>query len=173
MHAYETDTREIGGQSFMVEWFADEHMGPPWEEHDGHGPVSDWTTRDKRPGELVLNGDRHGWRRFYDFAEAVRIARRDGWNCAPYTHASKGAQAAAAARADFEYLRRWCDDQWHWCGIRVTLLDEEGIPSGISSDLWGLESEPSDYHDTVIDELASECLRQMQAHQYPVTHEGV
>lgn len=52
--------------------------GAPWDEEAGHGPVSDWTTRDKRPGERVLSSD-HGSKRFYDVAEANRIAKREGW----------------------------------------------------------------------------------------------
>ena len=29
---------------------SDDMHGNPWEEHDGHGPVSEWTTRDRLPG---------------------------------------------------------------------------------------------------------------------------
>lgn len=60
----------------------DSDTGAPWSEHDGHGPVSEWTTRAKRPGELVLCTSR-GRKRYYDFAEACRIARRDGWGWMP------------------------------------------------------------------------------------------
>jgi hypothetical protein len=60
----------------------DDMHGAPWEEEDGHGDVSEWTTRDKLPGELVLDEDgRH--KRFYDFAGACKIARRDGWGFLP------------------------------------------------------------------------------------------
>ncbi len=60
----------------------DDATGAPWEEHDGHGPVSDWTRRDKLPGELLLCDDGRQ-KRFYDFAEACKIARRDGWGWLP------------------------------------------------------------------------------------------
>lgn len=60
----------------------DDTSGAPWEEEDGHGEVSEWTTRAKSSGELVLNGD-NGSKRFYDFAGACRIARRDGWGFLP------------------------------------------------------------------------------------------
>jgi hypothetical protein len=33
----------------------DDLNDPPWERADGHGPVSDWTRREKRPGERVLH----------------------------------------------------------------------------------------------------------------------
>ncbi|VBG63485.1 hypothetical protein [Burkholderia pseudomallei] len=63
---------------FRINVENDDGKGAPWDEEDGHGPVSDWTTRDKRPGEWVLSSD-HGSKRFYDVAEANRIAKRDGW----------------------------------------------------------------------------------------------
>jgi len=56
--------------------------GAPWDEECGHGDVSDWTTRDKLPGELVLSEDGRS-KRFYDFAGACKIARRDGWGFLP------------------------------------------------------------------------------------------
>ncbi|MBJ9659035.1 hypothetical protein [Burkholderia gladioli] len=63
---------------FRVNVENDDDKGAPWDEEDGHGPVSDWTTRDKRPGEWVISSD-HGSKRFYDVAEANRIAKREGW----------------------------------------------------------------------------------------------
>lgn len=79
----EMDTLEHNGRIYAVEILPDEHHGAPWEEEDGHGPVSGWTRRDKAPGEMVLCKDR-GMRRLYDFAEACRIARRDGWGFLPF-----------------------------------------------------------------------------------------
>ena len=76
------DKIERNGRTFKVTIDRDD-MGPPWEEHDGHGPVSDWTTRDKRPGEMVLHQDGRS-RRYYDFAGAVVLARKDGWDTEPY-----------------------------------------------------------------------------------------
>lgn len=70
------------GRPFAYRIEPDSDMGAPWEEHDGHGPVTDWESRAKEPGELVLNESR-GRRRFYDFAEACRMARRDGWGFLP------------------------------------------------------------------------------------------
>ncbi|WP_052719681.1 hypothetical protein [Paraburkholderia fungorum] len=51
---------------------------PPQESSDRHGAASDWTTRDKRPGEWVLSRDR-GMQRYHDAAESNRVATRDGW----------------------------------------------------------------------------------------------
>jgi len=165
VHAYQTETRESGTMSFRVEWFYDNDSGAPWDYEDGpwcsiHGPVSDWTTRNKRPGEMVLSSDRR-MKRFYDFAEAVKIAKREGWNTAPYNWSSEGARAHAAAMADFERLRRWCADDWHYCGIVVTLLNADGEPDSVDASLWGIESDSPDYHDEVIGDLIAECLHQI------------
>lgn len=70
------------GREYEMRIERDEDHGAPWDEEDGHGPVSGWERRDKRPGEMILSED-HGARRFYDFAEACRIARRDGWGFLP------------------------------------------------------------------------------------------
>lgn len=71
------------GQSFRVTVEHDADHDAPWDNEDGHGPVSEWTTRDKAPGELVLCEDGRS-KRYYDFAEACRIARRDGWGFMPH-----------------------------------------------------------------------------------------
>lgn len=165
MHAYQTDRIERHGKTYLVEWFYDQDHGEPWNECDGHGPVSEWTTRDKRPGEWVLATDGR-YRRYYDAQQATKEARRDGWNTKPYTFPTKGAQAAAAVRADFEYLRRWCEGQWHYCGIRVTLLDDDGEETQVSHELWGIESDCDDYHQMVIAELADECRREVLSNTY-------
>lgn len=151
----------IGGVdlAFSVEFEDDNDSGAPWENCEGHGPVSDWETRSKRAGELVLNSDRHA-KRFYDFAESCRIARRDGWDAAPYNEGSetKRQQAAKAARSDFEYLRAWCNDEWRYVGVIVTLLDDEGEKTEVSDSLWGVETY-NDHHEAearaIADELAS------------------
>lgn len=173
--AYNAKTHEQDGHTYRVEWFYDEDHGAPWDEHDGHGTVSDWTTRDKRPGELVLSQDR-SLKRFYDFQGAVAQAKKDGWNTEPYTWPSKGAQAVAAVLADFNHLKDWCDDRWHWCGIRVTLLDEEGEPTQHDAALWGIEDGTNgakEYHKDVIQELVNECRHELDRHTYPVSTMGV
>ena len=70
---YYKDTIELDEMNFAVYLEHDDDMAPPWKEHNFSGPVSDWTSRDKRPGELVLNEDR-GCKQFYDYQEACRIA---------------------------------------------------------------------------------------------------
>lgn len=155
----QTITRTIAGHefTFRVTFEHDHGHGAPWEECDGHGIVTGWERRDKRPGELVLSEDR-GSRRFYDFAETCRIARRDGWNAAPYRDDETPRQRAAkAARADYEYLRAWCGDDWAYVVVTVTLLDGDGDETDISETLGGVETF-RDYHETAAGELADEIM---------------
>lgn len=102
-------------------------------------------------------------RRFYDFAEACRIALRDGWNAAPYDVQGETPRqrAAKAARADFERLRAWCNDDWQWCGVIVT-ASREGIDLGRAS-LWGIESDAGAYLVEVANELAGEAIAEATA----------
>ena len=142
------------GLTFRVTIEHDTDHGAPWENEDGHGPVTDWEHRDKRPGELVLDSDGRA-KRFYDFAEACRIAQRDGWDAPPYKTGTARQRAARAARADFDYLRAWCRDDWHYVGVIVTLLDEDGDEVD-SASLWGVEDSDSAYVDEVAADLADE-----------------
>ena len=159
---YDVDTFKHEGLTFKFETAHDDDMGAPWDEHDGHGPVSEWTTRDKRAGELILSTDRHGAKRFYDFAKTVKIAKRDGWNAPPYElpGETKGQRAAKAAMADYDRLRRWCNDQWGWCGVVVTAIDLPGEPT---RSLWGIESDAGEYFETLAQELAGEIIAEVAA----------
>lgn len=156
---YDGDTFEHDGHKFRVTFPHDEYLGAPWEEHDGHGIVSEWTRRDKRPGELVLAQDRSS-RRYYDFAATVRLARKEGWDAKPYNEGreTRRQQAAKAARSDFEYLRRWCNDQWHWCGVVVELLDDSGDGIGETESVFGIEDDAGEYLEETAHELAGELI---------------
>ena len=153
---YDSFTFTHNGRDYVAELHFDLHHDAPWRECDGHGPVSDWTTRDKRPGELILTAERRSYR-YYDFQEACAIARRDGWNAPPYVipGETKRAQAARAALADYNYLRAWCNDDWHYCGVVVRLENTCECCGDIES-LWGIESNCDDYLKEVAAELAEE-----------------
>lgn len=144
------NTYDYKDHTIVIKWEHDEDSGEPWKECDGHGPVSEWTRRDKRPGERVLCSDR-GSHRFYDYAEAIRIAKRDGWDAKPYKTGTKGEQAARAVDADFEYLRRWCANDWWWCGYIVTIEGTEYRES-----LWSIDSDSQK-------EFEAEALKEAQA----------
>lgn len=161
------DTIELDGRTFKVEVIPDDSMGAPWDEHDGHGVVSDWTRREKRPGERVLCSDRDS-HRYYDIAETMKLARKDGWGLEEEALAkladrlgrkpTKREITAAAVEQDFDRLRRWCEGDWYWVGVAVTLLDDEGEETDERDSLWGIESDCEDYLEEVASELAEEIL---------------
>lgn len=159
---FDGDTFERGGRTFRVEHPYDDCADAPWDREDGHGPVTEWTSRAKAPGERILNSDRSSYR-YYDFQEAMRIARRDGWGLCPEDIAkleaklkrkpTKGDICAEAVERDYEHLRRWCNDQWSYVGVVVRLVDEDCEES---ESLWGIESDAYDYLAEVAHELADE-----------------
>lgn len=161
MALYDGSTFDHKGYTFRVRFPIDQYHGVPWEEYDGHGPVSDWTRRDKMPGERVLCSD-HGQKRYYDVAEATRIAKRDGWDALPYKTGTKGERAARAVEADFEYLRQWCAGQWCYVGVVVELLDDDGEPTGDDESIWGVESSDDAYLESTARELAEDILRRVE-----------
>lgn len=163
-HDYE-EIRTHKGYRFGIRYEDDTDHGAPWEENDGHGIVSEWTTRAKAPGERVLHADR-GDKRYYDVAESIKVAKRDGWDAEPFGPADepKGVRAARAVAADFQYLRAWCRDEWRYVGVVVEQIDEDDSPLGVEASLWGVETY-KDYHETVVQELIDECMASIEVEQ--------
>lgn len=159
------DSIQRGKFALTARLHPDDSHGAPWDEEDGHGPVSDWRNQnyagryDKAPGEVLLHSDGR-CARFYDMRAAQALALRDGWDAKPYNtgQETKRQQAAKAARSDFERLRRWCDDQWAYVGIEV-VASQNGIKLG-SASLWGIESDAGDYLTETANELADEALKE-------------
>lgn len=156
------ETRTLSnGYELIARLEHDDHQDAPWDIECGHGPVSEWTTRAKKPGERVLCSDgrgrsRNGSRRYYDWAEAISIAKRDGWDAPPYGEGTKGQRAARAAEADFKRLRGWCEGDWEYVGVVVSVeQDGEEIELHAAS-LWGIESDCRDYLREVANELFDE-----------------
>ena len=91
-----------GAYVLYAKYDHDSDMREPWKEHDGHGIVSEWTTRDKSPGEVVLCSDRSSYR-YYDMEATVALAKRDGWGCRRELPegATRAQIAAQAAREDY------------------------------------------------------------------------
>lgn len=194
------------GYVFKVFLPDDPDMDAPWDNADGHGPVSEWTRRDKRPGEWELNSD-HGSKRFYDAQEANKIAKRDGWGLCDkalqelrerinrvrkevpgaqpgyhrvilellpedqWREPTRGEIRAEAVRRDYEFLRGWCTDQWHYIGVCVMCLGKEEddpdervrLDHFESKDLWGIEDNSDDYIEEVAHEHIDEFLAEFAA----------
>jgi hypothetical protein len=163
---YDGSTFEHKGREFTVTFPREDGQDAPWDWCDGHGPVSDWTTRDKLPGERVLHSDRSS-KRYYDIAEATRIAKRDGWGLGKEEEAKLAQRLgrrptqkqiiAEAVERDFDYLRGWCSDDWTY----VTVLVEH--ESGETESLGMIESSESAYLEETAHELADEICHRLDA----------
>lgn len=160
------------GLQFRARVEHDDSTDAPWIEHDGHGPVTGWTNRTKQPGELVLTEHR-GANRFYDMAEAVKIAKRDGWGHGePVPGETAGQKAARAAKADFEYLRGWCRNDWHFVMVSVGLI-MDGNTVAHSHYIGGIESTDADtiaeHVEDLADTLAAEAADQLRTRAATLT----
>lgn len=177
----ESFTLEVKGLTLRADVLPVYDMGRPWDNSDGHGPVTEYVPprigryfsrtwpEGKRPGQRPLS---ERW--LYDWQGAIEQAQREGWGLAPDALAALTAKLgrkptprqirAEAVRRDFEFLRGWCIDEWHYCGVSVALLDDEGeevsptVGRAIDS-LWGIEyghinGQWSEYHKEVAQELA-------------------
>lgn len=71
---------------------------------------------------------------------------------------TRGEIVAEAVRLDFERLRAWANDEWHYVGVIVELLDVEGDETGEDESLWAIESDSPDYHAEVARELADQLI---------------
>lgn len=169
--------RDEHGRFFRARIEQDESSEAPWENSDMHGSVSQWyPSRDKSPGERILCSDR-GMVRFYDFEETMKRAKREGWGCEHEAHTTKGERAACAVEADFKYLRDWCENNWWYVGVIISLhqdcYEEDGTlyESGVVeladhlASVWGIESNAIDYLNETASELLAEALQDSHAHR--------
>ena len=139
--AYEGDktTQLPNGWQIKIAFEYDSDSGQPWKECDGHGVVYETHSREDYMDDWELNSER-GWYRYYDWKASLKLAIKDRWGCKPYDTST----AMDAVKADYEWLRRWCNDGWWWVGMIVTLLDADD--NEIDSDsCWGFDSDSLDY----------------------------
>lgn len=140
-------TIEHKGYTAKIAIHQDEDSGPPWKQDDGHGVISEWTTRDKRAGERVLNSSGNS-KQFYDFAASVDLAKRDGWGLSEAHKAELanklGRQPtrkeiiAAAVESDYKFVRGWCDNEWCYQGYTTEIETPDGETFDGDS-CWGYE----------------------------------
>lgn len=150
------DSAQVGELRLTVTTERDECAGAPWEECDGHGPVSEWRSKDsKRPGERVLCTDRSR-ARFYDWQSAIAEAKRDGWDAPPYKTGTKGEQAARAVEADFKFLSGWANNQWEYVIVTVALIGADD--KEIARESVGWVESLGDYWKEQAAELANQLI---------------
>ena len=117
------------GWKIKVEFQRYEDSGPPWAECDGHGERYETRYREDHMDDWELRSDRYN-HLYYDWKATLPIAIRDCWDAAPYGVGTKHERAMRAMKADYEFLRAWCNDEWWWVGMIVTLLDENDDDDG-------------------------------------------
>jgi hypothetical protein len=156
-HLYDGDLVTVHGYAFRVRFEHDDQAGEPWKECDGHGIVSDWTSREKRPGERVLAQDR-SHKRYYDIEATIKLATQNGWGPHELREGeTPGQRTARAVDEDFEYLRQWCADEWEYLCVSVTYDEDDEVRTS----LFGVESY-RDYHNDVAYELIGELLSEIE-----------
>lgn len=163
-------TCEVGGFTLTAR-LEDDHGDPPWEREDGHGPVSDWTSRPKRPGEWVLCSDRFS-HRYYDAQAATEQAKAESWGPRDvYTWATLAERAAIAVREDFEVLRAWCNDEWFYVGVVVSVSRNGIVLDDHAASLWGTECNYPFSDNSYLTEVANDLIPEaLDAAQTALTH---
>jgi hypothetical protein len=111
-HRYDgdVDTVTYQGRTIRIKWEYDQFGGTPWDFY-GSEFVSDWVSRYKRPGEVIICNDR-GSKRFYDFADSVAGLKKDGIS---------GTDADRIAKSHVERFRDWCSDEWYFMTASVSV----------------------------------------------------
>lgn len=153
----------IHGVWFAVEMFYDHATRAPWANCDGHGPVRAGarSARAKTPGERPF-----GARYLYDWAEAIKLAKRDGWGVAPAKRPANWETLTAkqrvelAVKHDFDYLRGWAEDEWRYMVIGVAFWETGGPITDLTfADFCGGVETFEGYHEEYARESCVELLR--------------
>lgn len=164
------------GLRFTVDTEPDLDHGAPWEAADGHGIVTEWISQADQYDSPELYQDRSkfyplgtperdGSQRFYDMEATIRKAVKEQWGLSPQamqdlqnewqagTVLSQAVITHRAVLLDRDYLAAWCNDEWHYVGVVVTLQG-----TSLQATLWGVQDNDEDYIRTVARELADELI---------------
>lgn len=170
-----TLTLEIEGFTLTARVEHDDSGDTPWERDMSHGPVSEWTTRAMYDGERVLSED-HGSYRYYDMDVATTMAQAEGWQAPKGCNPRRLRKYVAAAEHDFDMLKAWCDDRWHYVGVVISVEFDGIMLDRFAASLWGIECDypatpNNEYLDDVANELISEAFEAGRAKIDHLVHE--
>lgn len=164
------ETRTKTNLLVRVSQFYDEYAGAPWGKYDEHVVVSEWTRRDKRAGELILDESR-GQYLYYDLQETIKTARQEEWGIGREDNAgmTKGQIAYEAVMRDFKYLQGWCNQEWWYCVVTATVIEDwmgnDVSEMDISESCWGIEDGYGEYGrdaESYIKEVADDLAREAE-----------
>lgn len=184
----ESFTVESNGRTYQVTIEQDDTGDAPWERSCGMIEVDrvshnygTYCGPSKKPSEYVFHrGNRGCYSYVVDMRRAIETALIESWGISPATQSgvemargrpmTKREIAVYAVNQNIEFMRGWCADEWAYVGVCVSLLNDEGEPTGeYDAALWGIESISGDYiNDSVIPELIAEIERSIDAHTFPV-----
>lgn len=127
------------GKKYHVCWYYDHDYGSPLENGDCYGVTErmDWNPTDEEQLEQHLldyepeleEETRLRMMRvlcrssglYYDVLSSLHLARTE-WGF------DDPVKAMEIVDKDFEFLKGWYDDDWHWLTVSVAPLDEDGEP---------------------------------------------
>lgn len=160
--AYEGEATHFlpNGWKIKVEIEYDRDSGPPDKEGDGHGETyrkAGYNYPDEHEREWELWSGHYEWL-IYDFKASMKKALKEDWDAPPYKTGSKQEQALRAVKADYEFLRRYYNDDWWYVGMIVTLLDEDDNELGQDS-CWGFDSGSMDYITEQVRDWAARLIK--------------
>ena len=151
------------GFDFMVEIKNDADHEAPWDDGDNNGIVFNRRGK-KHPSERIIHNDGTNLT-LYDWQGTIAKAEVEGWGLYPEAE-QKLAQSLghmptkrqiveAAVARDYEMMRSWCNNEWHYVGVVVRLPDEWG---GREESVWGIPDNDTDVINEVRNELADSLI---------------
>lgn len=190
MYTLHGDTIQAHGLTFKLSIEQDEASSNPWEDCDDFGVVRKASANrctgfiDKSPGERILStGDYGCYSWVYDWNATLVKAKREAWGLsdrpANWDGLTKKQRTELAVQRDFDFLRAWCDSEWVWACVCLTLMveDDDGDlveydgPLNFNDSLCGLEfwqhesidHKKNAYITEIIDEITSAIAHQYRA----------
>lgn len=149
---------EVDGFKAVATLLEEDGPEPPWSREDGRGVVIEGVDRDPRPGERLLSRE-HNLSCYYDTNATMAKAIKEGWDAEPFGTGTAEERAARAVDADFNYIKAWCDNDWSYVGIGIT-VSRLGVPltDSTTNSVWGNELNASGSDNDYLTENANNLL---------------
>jgi hypothetical protein len=175
------------GKKYHVELYYDYDMGPPQQEGDGYGVTErlDWNpTNEEQLEQHIIDNEpeieeetrlrlmrqlsNENWGSsalYYDVLSSLHKAREEGWGAgaewkAANPNATKEEELMYVVNKDFDHLKGWYDDDWHWVTVSVAPLNEDDEPDEDHREYCGgyestiVDHDQRKWFDEVIEDLA-------------------
>jgi hypothetical protein len=134
----------------------DANADAPWTDCC-HGEVTDWVRRGKNAGEKVLN-ESCGSYRYYDFQGTIKRAKSEAWGCSDTEGLTPKQIATKAVERDYEALKAWCNDEWFYCGVVLSVFKDDIEIEDHAASLWRIEANYPGSDNSYLTDVANELL---------------